>query len=117
MAKKRSFRPKSSYKRNNWARRINDRDSPLYSNFREKVYARDGFKCVLCKNKKNLNAHHLNGWSWCISGRYEPSNAVTLCGFCHKKFHDEYGKGKNTVYQFDDFMWRFFKMRLKDLRL
>jgi 5-methylcytosine-specific restriction endonuclease McrA len=114
MAKKKPYKP---YRKNHWSKRNNERDSPLYSNFRDKVYARDKFKCVLCSCKRGLNAHHLNGWSWCISGRYEVSNAVTLCYTCHNKFHTEYGKGKNTVYQFDDFMWRFFKMRLKDLRL
>lgn len=114
MGKKRKL---SRYKRNHWSKRTNERDCPLYSQFREKVYARDGFKCVLCNSKKRLNAHHLNGWSWCISGRYEPSNAVTLCSMCHNKFHEEFGKGRNTVYQFDEFMRRFYGRSIMDLRL
>lgn len=75
-----------------------------YKTWRRKVYVRDKFKCVLCNSKSRLNAHHLDGWSWCIPGRYDKNNGVTLCYMCHEKFHAIYGKGKNTRGQFEMFL-------------
>lgn len=59
-------------------------------NVREYVLARDGHKCQHCKGKSKdliLNVHHIESRK---TGGDSPSNLITLCETCHKKFH----KGK-----------------------
>ena len=68
-----------------------------------KVRKRDNNKCVICGSRKNLNAHHLNGWKWDIKNRTKIDNGVTLCEKCHHKFHDIYGWGGNTKEQFKEY--------------
>jgi len=95
--------------------RKQDRTSTAYTKFCSSVYERDGYKCICCSSRKSICAHHLNGWSWYPQGRYETRNAVTLCYVCHKKFHDTYGKSKNTSIQFEEFLKKRFKKRLRDI--
>jgi hypothetical protein len=51
----------------------------------------------------NLNSHHLNAWADFPAERYDVGNGVTLCQSCHDRFHEIYGKGKNTVEHFREF--------------
>jgi len=84
----------------------NGRDSAEYKTFAKQVFQRDKYKCVICGSTKQLNAHHLNAWHWYPQGRFDPNNAVTLCGHstgCHKLFHKMFGNYQNTKYQFDMF--------------
>lgn len=70
----------------------------------KKVKERDGFVCQICfKEKVYLNSHHMNSWDMFVRERYDIDNGVTLCAPCHDKFHEIYGKGKNTKYQFKEF--------------
>lgn len=50
-----------------------------------------------------MNAHHLNAWASFPQERYDVENGVCLCQNCHDRFHDTYGKGKNTKEQFYEF--------------
>lgn len=61
-------------------------DDPDYKKFRTAVLKRDGFKCQMpnCCNTRSLNVHHIQKWSRASSLRYEPSNGITLCKYCHK---------------------------------
>lgn len=61
-----------------------------YKTWRRKVFQRDGYKCVLCDNTRNLNADHIKQWSLYPELRYEINNGRTLCVDCHKKT-DNYG--------------------------
>lgn len=97
--------------------RYNRRDSIECKNWAKEIYKLDNYKCICCGNKKSLNAHHLDAWSEFPDKRFEISNGVTLCSDidgCHKKFHDEYGYGKNTVEQFEDFILSEFGMTLSE---
>ncbi len=69
---------------------------PVYKDFRIKVLKRDNFKCKMpgCKNKKNLQVHHITKWSGASSLRYETSNGITLCKYCHQSI-----TGKETHYE------------------
>lgn len=71
-------------------------EDPDYKKFRISVLKRDGFKCQMpsCNNKNNLNVHHIKKWSSASSLRYEPSNGITLCRYCHKLI-----TGKETHYE------------------
>lgn len=57
-------------------------------NVREYVLFRDGHVCQCCKGKskdKVLNVHHIESRK---IGGDAPNNLITLCGTCHRKFHD-----------------------------
>jgi hypothetical protein len=50
-----------------------------------------------------VNAHHLNAWASFPNERYDVDNGVCLCVFDHERFHQIYGKGKNTKEQFEEY--------------
>lgn len=56
-------------------------------NVREYVLWRDSHKCQCCKGKSKdtiLNVHHIESRK---TGGNSPSNLITLCETCHKKYH------------------------------
>lgn len=72
--------------------------------WRNNVFARDDYTCNLCRQiGGTLNAHHLNSWDSFPEERFDIDNGITLCEDCHKAFHVEYGYGKNTKEQFEEF--------------
>lgn len=83
------------------------RKYPEYYAFMKEVLVRDGYACIICdfhsKWGAGLNVHHLNGYSWDIENRTNPSNAVTLCKDCHVDFHKNYGYRNVTVDQFSQY--------------
>lgn len=86
--------------------RIINRKYLDYINWRRQVYERDGYSCLCCKDKSggNLNAHHLDGFNWCVEKRTDVGNGVTLCNKCHTDFHRVYGYGDNTHEQYDEWI-------------
>ena len=52
------------------------------------------YVCVKCKKKRKttrvLHAHHIFSWNKFESKRYDRSNGVVLCKYCHNKFHRKY---------------------------
>lgn len=51
--------------------------------FRERVFARDGFQCVICKSKDALDAHHILERRLFPDGGYRLNNGATLCHVHH----------------------------------
>lgn len=51
----------------------------------EKVKTRDGFKCVICSSKKDLEVHHIIPLS--RGGTNSPTNLITLCETHHNARH------------------------------
>jgi hypothetical protein len=72
------------------------------------VYKRDKYLCQCCgkrSTRKNpINAHHLDGYNWCIERRTDVTNGVTLCQNCHTDFHSEHGYGYNTLTQYNEWI-------------
>ncbi len=67
--------------------------------FREAVFKRDGFKCLMCGDKsKKLDAHHITDRTEMPNGGYVKENGISLCDAengCHtkaEKFHITGGK-------------------------
>ena len=75
-----------------------------YQQWRAFVYEKDSYTCQVCNKKRTfLNAHHLEAWDTNEDKRFDVSNGVAMCVTCHKAFHSEYGRGKNTTKQFEEF--------------
>lgn len=57
-------------------------------NVREYILHRDNHTCQCCKGKsgdKVLNVHHIESRK---TGGNSPGNLITLCEYCHKKYHE-----------------------------
>jgi len=59
--------------------------------WREKVFAKDGNKCVCCGATDSLHAHHIMPYAEYIELREDVDNGTTLCEDCHSRFHANYG--------------------------
>lgn len=58
----------------------------IRENFRNEVFKRDKYKCLICKSNENLNAHHIIDRNEIVSGGYVKENGITLCeDVCHIK--------------------------------
>jgi hypothetical protein len=86
--------------------RLGNRLYREYVSWRLAVYKRDSYTCVCCKDSKggNLNAHHIDGYNWCVEKRTDVDNGVTLCETCHGEFHGIYGYGDNTHEQYNEWI-------------
>jgi hypothetical protein len=78
-----------------------------YKVFEQNVIERD-IKCQYpscsCNKRSKLVVHHLNGFNWDVDGRFDPDNGILLCKRHHKEFHDLFGRGDNTVEQYDNWL-------------
>jgi 5-methylcytosine-specific restriction endonuclease McrA len=74
--------PNKPYKYNNKRPSMN----PSYRSWKTKVYKRDGYQCQWpgCKERQNLNAHHIYKYRDHPHLRYTVKNGITLC----EKHHD-----------------------------
>lgn len=64
-----------------------------YTAWRDKVYARDEYKCRACRTGTNLQAHHHAAWVDEPKLRLKVSNGITLCDECHRLWHAYERKG------------------------
>jgi 5-methylcytosine-specific restriction endonuclease McrA len=67
--------------------RNNPRKSDEYRDFRRQVLRRDKYRCQMpgCKKRSKLQVHHITRWADSIYGRFNTSNALTLCKACHEQ--------------------------------
>lgn len=80
------------------------KDDYGYIRWSSEVKRRDNYTCIICNRRGTaLNSHHKNAWASFPKERYDVQNGVTLCQPCHDRFHDIYGRGKNTDSQFKEF--------------
>lgn len=84
--------------------RIKDRSTNEYREWSKRVLARDNYTCQYCGESKSrhMNAHHLDGYNWCVEKRFDVTNGICLCEDCHENFHSIYGKGYNTREQVEE---------------
>ena len=72
-------------------------NDPEYAKWRQAVRKRDGKRCQMpgCGSRKRIQVHHIQKWSRCPSLRYEVSNGICLCYYCHAEIntHEEHYVG------------------------
>ncbi len=89
-----------------------------YQKWSSLIKSRDCYTCQVCGRRGgHLHAHHMNAWNAFPQERYNLKNGVTLCFLCHEKFHQIYGKGDNTIFQFTLFKRLFLDFRRVYLKL
>ncbi len=67
-----------------------DSNNPLAIAWRQAIYRRDGWQCVICRvhcRQKNIVAHHRLGYTDYPDQRYILDNGMTLCRACHLWAH------------------------------
>lgn len=69
------------------------RDSLEYKKWRKRVFSRDRFQCLICGEKKGIQAHHIKPFERYPELRFLVSNGITLCSSHHSQMwqkEDEY---------------------------
>ena len=70
------------------AHTVREKLAAQLSAWRKAVYQRDNYTCQKCGYKgKELNAHHIKGFSDYPEFRFDVSNGLTACLDCHGKIH------------------------------
>lgn len=68
--------------------RKKDEGRSEYKKWRRRVFERDNFTCVICKEVGGeLNAHHIKPYVDYPELRYDVNNGITLCEDCHIAVH------------------------------
>lgn len=78
--------------------------TPKWRKLRLEVFKRDGYKCLECSTKYNLQAHHL---TYDDIGDEKIEQLITLCRKCHEKQH----KGELLVRLIRECCKRFLSQR------
>lgn len=76
--------------------------------------------CVICKSEKDLQAHHLNCYSYFPLERYKLSNGITICDFHHTLYHTSYNisfRAKTTKKDFNNFLELISKLEQHNKQL
>ena len=85
--------------------KMTQRKKQIREDFRNSVFGRDGYKCVICECAKDLDAHHITDRKEMPNGGYVKENGITLCPEHHWKaetFHITGGKKWEENFHPDD---------------
>lgn len=79
-------------------------DDEQFKRWAFEVKKRDGFTCQICGARGTyLESHHKNGWNAFPEQRYNIDNGACLCKKHHDSFHEQFGYGGNTEYQYKQY--------------
>ena len=84
---------------------------PGYTKFKKRVLERDGYSCVCCGYDDLLEVHHIYGVKEHPDMATDLDNGVTLCEYCHKKYHHIYSRYGMNATDFNEFMNNFRVIR------
>ena len=60
--------------------------------FKREIMNRDCGTCWKCGGKNRIEVHHMESKKRFPEHYYDPENCITLCYWCHKDFHKEFGR-------------------------
>lgn len=80
--------------------------TPGYNYWRDEVLNRDEV-CQCCGLDTHLQAHHLFGYKEHPELATDVGNGVTLCKFCHDKYHSIYGLKNINPVDYIEFIQKF----------
>lgn len=88
-------------------RRVWNEEGLPYKSWRRSVHIKDSGRCVI-SGKRNtpsdpIRVHHIFNYRHHEEGRILTANGVCLSESLHRRFHQEYGHGENTLRQFKEF--------------
>ena len=66
------------------------RNTKEYKDWVKSIKERDNECCVLCWADQHLEAHHVFSFKNFVPLRLDSDNGITLCHWCHKKYHAFY---------------------------
>ena len=69
-----------------------DRSKKEYKIWRNEVFRRDDFRCAICGDETNIEAHHIKPFLKYPDLRFDVNNGITLCRNCHKEMHRQKGR-------------------------
>lgn len=84
----------------------NRQSIPGYTEWRNTIISRDRH-CVVCGGNKSLEAHHMYGYKKYPALRTDVENGVTLCKYCHDRYHAYYGVKDITPNKFIQYLQQF----------
>lgn len=73
------------------------RNTKEYKNWVKEIKERDDHCCVLWGMDKNIEAHHVESFKNNVERRLIINNGITLCHWCHKKYHAIYDLENSNV--------------------
>ena len=90
IAKRKGFTPPKLYKENHWnwrggitPKNVILRNCPEYKLWHKAVLERDGWACIWCGSKENIEADHIKPFAMYPELRFAIDNGRTLCRKCH----------------------------------
>lgn len=82
-------------------------EDPRHIKWSRAIKTRDYFTCQICSTggyDVHLESHHMDSFDWCIEGRFDLKNGITLCKMCHQSYHKYTSYGNNTKENFLSYM-------------
>ena len=73
----------------------------------QKVINRDKGICQCCGSEKHPHVHHIHSYEKYPDLRVDITNGITLCKWCHGKYHSHYGIRDANPIDLMDFFNRF----------
>ncbi len=58
---------------------------------------RDGYKCLRCGSKKQLESHHIFRKCFIVEAMFDSGNGITLCRMCHREMHKIFNRRPASV--------------------
>jgi len=79
-------------------------EDPDYKRWAKSVKVAANFQCQLCGRRGvYLESHHLWSWQTYVDKRYDLQNGIAICRTEHQQFHNIFGWGDVTPWQFEQF--------------
>ena len=72
------------------------RNTKEYKDWVKSIKERDNECCVLCGANQHLEANHVFSFKNFVPLRLDSDNGITLCHWCHKKYHAFYNLEKTN---------------------